>query len=258
MKKLFLTIYGVAATAMLATPAFAYSEHGEGGGGGVPDLVHGWDHLWFELMMDILVIGIIFAVAAIYMLFKYKAKSPDDVGDAPRLSTAQALGWLMIPAFIFMADDIFLAAKGWVLWNEYRNIPENSYEIKVTGSQWAWEFDYGDGVTSDVLNVPAEKPVVLRMTSDDVIHSFGLIDYRVTEDLMPGRVTYLWFLPHAGDKSMVTCREYCGTGHSAMFSDIVALSETDFSSWLASEKAQARNENENNETIQVASANIGQ
>ncbi|MBF0589105.1 MAG: hypothetical protein HQL53_08260 [Magnetococcales bacterium] len=211
----------------------------------LPDPAADWDHLWFEILVDLFVIGGIFAVAAAIMLIKYKAKSPDAVGNGPRLTKVQALAWAFIPATIFMADDFFLAAKGWTLWNTYRTVPENAMEIKVTGSMWNWEFEYPDGTTStyypdeateadkgDGLVVPVGRAVVLRMTSTDVIHSFGMANYRVKEDLMPGRITYIWFNPKEVKNSFVTCTEFCGTNHSRMYAPVKAIAPAKFKEWL--------------------------
>lgn len=194
-----------------------------------------WEHLWHELLIDLWVIGLLFGAVAIYFMFRYRAKKPNDEGKGPKLTTAQAVGWALIPAFVFLADDFYLAAKGWDLWNVYRRVPEGAIEVKVLGSQWSWEFDYGDGVTSDILYVPEGKAVVLRMTSDDVIHSFFLPRHRVKEDIVPGRITYLWFLPKPG-KTFATCTEYCGTGHSAMHSEVMSMPEKEFDAWLDGEK----------------------
>ena len=231
MKKFGAMLMGLAVM-ISASPAFAST----GSSKSIEDPAVGWDHLWHELMIDIFIIGILFGGILIVWLLKYKSSDMNTPGQGPTLSTAQSLAWGMIPVFIFMADDFFLAAKGWALWNTYRTVPENATEIKVNAYQWGWDFDYGDGVTTDVLNVPAEKPVVLRMTSEDVIHSFFLPKYRVKEDVMPGRTTYIWFLPHTGDKTLVTCTEFCGTAHAGMAQDVVAMSEKDYNAWLAGEK----------------------
>jgi len=204
----------------------------------IPDPAAEWDILWHEMMIDITIIGVLFGVVAIYWMYKYRTDDLDEVGNPPKLISAKALGWALIPAFIFAADDFYLAAKGWTVWSIYRKVPKDAYEIKVKAYQWGWEFDYGDGVTSDVMRVPEEKPVVLRMTSDDVIHSFFLPKYRVKEDVMPGRVTHLWFLPHKGDKTIVVCTEYCGIGHSTMPADVIAVPEKELADWIASEKAE--------------------
>lgn len=229
MKRLLSAILG--GTAWLASHAASADETP------IKDPAEGWDRLWNEVLVDLWIIGIIFGIAAAYMLWKYRAKSPEDRGGGPRLSMAQAWSWAMIPAFVFMADDFYLAAKGWTLWNIQRTVPENAMEVKVTGMRWSWEFEYPNGLTTEVLKVPAGRPIVLRMTSDDVIHSFSLPKYRVKEDLMPGRVTYLWFYPKEPTKTLVTCVEYCGLAHANMQADVIAVPEAEFNAWLAKEKA---------------------
>lgn len=218
-----------------AAVLFAASAHAQSapGPGDAPDTALGWDHLWNEVLIDLYVIGIIFGVAAIYMLIKYRATSPEQVGTAPKLSMANAIGWALIPAAIFMADDFYLAAKGWTLWEHQRNVPEDAMEVKVTGYQWYWEFEYEDGTVTEELKVPVGTPVVLRMTSEDVIHSFGLPNYRLTEDVMPGRITYIWFNPVREVETVVTCREFCGVSHSEMFTTVSAVPPAEFEAWLA-------------------------
>ncbi len=217
------------AVALTAVPALA-----SGGGGEIADPAHGWDVLWEHVLIDLFAIGAVFAVAAAYWLIKYKADSPTAVGTGPTLSRAQMFGWALIPAFIFMADDFYLAANGWTLWNTYRTVPKDALEVKVTASMWQWNFEYDNGATSDVLKVPAGRPVVLRMTSEDVVHSFFLPKHRVKEDVMPGRVTYLWFYPKEAGKTYVTCTEFCGAQHAEMSADVEELPAAEFNSWLAS------------------------
>lgn len=232
MKKFLSLIVGAGAVAAMAAPASA-AYTGE-------NPVVAWDHLWVEILVDITVIGAVLLIAAIIMLLKYRAKSPKDVGNGPKMTRAQSLAWALIPAAIFMADDFFLSAKGWTLWNLYRRVPENALEVKVTGYQWYWEFDYGDEVKTDSLTVPVGRPVVLRMTAQDVIHSFFMPAYRVKEDVMPGRVTYIWFVPTEAGKVISTCTEFCGTNHSNMFTTVEAVAEGEFNQWLESKKQQAR------------------
>jgi len=226
LNRILPALNGAAAALLFATPAFAAA-------GDIPDTRADWDELWHEVLIDITVIGVIFIAAAIYMLIRFKATSPDQVGTAKPLTTANAIGWALIPAAIFMADDLYLAAKGWTVWEHQRTVPENAMEVKVTGYQWYWEFEYENGTTTDELKVPVGTPVVLRMTSDDVIHSFGLPYYRLTEDVMPGRITYIWFNPNVAIETLVTCREFCGNSHSEMSTVVEAIAPAEFEKWLA-------------------------
>ncbi len=232
MKRNPAAFYGAALGLLLAMPASAQ-------GTDITDPAEGWDILWKELLIDITLIGVIFFAAAVYMLIKYKAKNPQDVGTAAKLTLGQAIAWALIPSAIFLADDFYLAAKGWSVWAVQRTPPENAMEIKVTGYQWYWEFEYENGVITEELKVPVGQPIVMRMTSEDVIHGFGLPHYRVTEDMMPGRVTYLWFNPKEPVETIVTCREFCGAAHSAMYTSVSAVPRDEFDAWLAREKAEA-------------------
>lgn len=209
-----------------------------GGGAEIADPAAGWDELWKHFLIDVTLIGGVFGAVALYWLFKYRADNINQVGTGPTITRAQMFGWALIPAFVFMADDFYLAANGWTLWNTYRTVPKDALEVKVTGSMWQWNFEYANGVNSDVLKVQAGRPVVLRMTSDDVAHAFFLPKYRVTEDLMPGRITYLWFYPKEAGKTYVTCVQFCGASHADMSADVEALPAEQFNNWLASAGAK--------------------
>jgi cytochrome c oxidase subunit 2 len=200
---------------------------------GIPNPAHAWNHAWNEILWDLWIIGGIFGVVAVWLLVKYRAKAPGAVGSALPLNLDKALAWSLVPAAIFMADDFLLAAKGWSLWNIQRNVPQGALEIKVTGNQWFFEYDYGNGVTDTDLKVPVGQPIVLRMTSNDVIHSFGLTEYRVKEDMMPGRITYLWFYPDKPLETDVVCVEFCGNSHSQMTNKVTAVDKATFDDWLA-------------------------
>jgi len=202
-----------------------------------------WDAMWNETMLDIIVIGVVYFAIALYFLIRYKSKSKDQIGESPRLTAQAIVGWVVIPCFLFLGDDLFLFAKGFDLHNHMREVPANAQTIKVTASMWNWNYDYGNGVDVDnELRVPVGKPVVLRMTSDDVVHSHYMNRYRVTEDVMPGRVTWQWFMPDKIGESVVTCREYCGEGHSGMYGKIIVMSQSDYDAWMTQALADARAE----------------
>ena len=197
-----------------------------------------FDELLHEVFWDITIIGVLLAAMAAYFLFVYRRRSPDEVGRLQKLSPQAAMGWLIIPVALFMADDIFLFAKGWELHKQYREVPKGAYEIKVTGAMWSWTYTYPNEVeTYGELKVPIGTPILLRMTSEDVVHSHFIQHFRLTEDLMPGRVTYMWFLPDKVGEYVVTCREYCGPGHSMMYGKVVVMAKSEFDAWLESEAA---------------------
>lgn len=199
----------------------------------------GWDKLWGEVIFDITIIGVVFALFIVYLLIRYRRRDPDDVGAQPKLSAVAAVGWTVIPIFVFMADDFYLAAKGWSLWNDYRDVPAERFEVKLESGMYSWNYTYPNGVeTINELRVAAGTPVLLRMTSRDVIHSHYIPDFRVMEDSMPGRVTYLWFNPKEAGEHLVTCREYCGIMHSYMVGKITVMEPAAFQAWYQQEEGK--------------------
>ncbi|MDH5509079.1 MAG: hypothetical protein OEZ32_01865 [Nitrospinota bacterium] len=244
--KAFSVMAGAVAMLAFAFPgeALALNDH-------TPE----WDKVWMHLLIDVGVIGAIFLVVSIYFLLSYTRKSEGEVGKLKQMSFGNSLAWALIPAFIFMADDFYLAAQGWNLWNSQRRVPEGAYEIQVTGRMWGWDFAYPNGAMSssdveydetglvtgidgDGLVVAQGTPVVLRMSSADVVHSFFIPDFRIKEDLMPGRITYLWFNPKDAGEHVYTCTEFCGLDHSRMYGKVKILPQPEFDAWLASKSEE--------------------
>jgi len=202
-----------------------------------------WDAMWSEVMWDITIIGVVYFAVALFFLFAYKRTGHDQVGKSPKLTAQAVIGWVVLPCMLFLGDDLFLFAKGVDLHNHMREVPANAQTVKITASMWNWNYDYGNGVDTDMeLRVPIGKPVVLRMTSDDVIHSHYMNRYRVTEDVMPGRVTWQWFMPDKLGKSVVTCREYCGANHSKMYGHIIVMTQANYDAWMTQALADAKAE----------------
>jgi len=198
----------------------------------INDPAAGWDQVWDIVIFDISIMGILFALLTVYFVVRYRRRDPDQVGSQPKLTAATAVGWALIPAFIFMADDFYLAAKGWKLWNDYRQVPAERMEIQLESGMYSWDYTYPNGVQAqNELRVPVGKPIMLRMTSRDVVHSHYIHKFRVKEDSMPGRVTYMWFYPKDVGEYIVSCNEYCGIMHSLMTGKVIAMPEDEFNQW---------------------------
>lgn len=203
----------------------------------IADPKEGWHELWQDLLIDITFIGVVFAAITLYFLVKYRRRHPDEEGSGSKLSVFAIFGWVLIPAFVFMADDIFLAAKNFTLWNEYRRVPAGAYVVEVEAYMWGWDFKYAEGVTAtNELRVAVGRPVKVRLNSRDVVHSFFIPDYKVKWDTMPGRETYLWFYPDKVGEHVITCAEYCGMLHSGMHGKLIVMPEDEFLKWLKDNK----------------------
>ena len=95
-----------------------------------------------------------------------------------------------------------------------------------------------DDVTiTNQLNLPTGRPVVIRLTSQDVIHSFSIVEMRVKQDAIPGFEIPVWFEPVEVGDFEINCSQLCGLGHYRMRGFVTIQSESDFNAWLAEELA---------------------
>lgn len=109
----------------------------------------------------------------------------------------------------------------------------NPLEIKVNGIQYAWVFTYPEsGVISGEIHVPIDRPVALNMTAGDVIHAFWLPEFRIKQDVIPGRETNLVFTPNKIGQYPVVCAELCGAYHGGMKTQLYVQSQSDYDQWI--------------------------
>ena len=116
-----------------------------------------------------------------------------------------------------------------------------SLVIDVTAFQWAFRFDYPNGVTTiDQLNLPGNTTVMFNVTSTDVMHNFYLVDFKVSIEAIPGRYNILWITtpPVSGNQTYnytIRCKELCGIGHTYMMATMTVMSQSAYDQWLANQ-----------------------
>jgi cytochrome c oxidase subunit II len=114
----------------------------------------------------------------------------------------------------------------------------NAVSVSIIGHQWWWEIEYEDAVpsqrvlTANELHIPVNRPVVLKVTSRDVIHSFWVPNLQGKRDLIPGYTTAIWLQADRSGIFRGQCAEFCGMQHAHMALDVVAEPESDFNAWL--------------------------
>ncbi|NJL10484.1 MAG: cytochrome c oxidase subunit II [Calothrix sp. SM1_7_51] len=107
-----------------------------------------------------------------------------------------------------------------------------SMQVSVMGMQYAFIFTYPEiGITSGELHVPIGKTVELNMTGTDVIHAFWVPEFRLKQDIIPGRETTYRFTPRKAGDYAVICAELCGPYHGAMRTSVVVESQAEFDNW---------------------------
>jgi cytochrome c oxidase subunit II len=90
-----------------------------------------------------------------------------------------------------------------------------------------------DIVGINQLNLPVNRPALIRLSTKDVIHSFGLVEMRVKQDAVPGLEIPVWFIPDRVGDYEIACSQLCGLGHFRMKGFVSIQSEGDFRNWLA-------------------------
>jgi cytochrome c oxidase subunit II len=176
---------------------------------------------------------LIFA-AVTFFAIKYRQKPG---GRATQIEGSYALEatWTLIPFGIFMVMFVWGAS---VYMNEAQP-PKNSMDVFVVAKQWMWHLQHPEGVREiNQLHVPVGRDVRLTMISQDVIHSFYVPDFRVKQDVLPGRYTTIWFHAIKTGTFHLFCAEYCGTNHSAMIGQIIVMDPAEYTQWLSSGGAE--------------------
>lgn len=85
------------------------------------------------------------------------------------------------------------------------------------------------------IHVPINKPVIIYVSSKDVIHSLKIISMRVCQDAIPGLRIPVWFTPTQAGRYQINCAQLCGPGHSAMTGGYLTVDiEADYEKWLRS------------------------
>jgi cytochrome c oxidase subunit II len=106
-------------------------------------------------------------------------------------------------------------------------------EINVNGIQYAWIFTYPEtGIVTGELHIPVDRPVRLKMTGGDVLHAFWLPEFRIKQDVIPGRESLLTFTPTRVGQYPVVCAELCGAYHGGMKTTLTVHAADDYQKWI--------------------------
>jgi cytochrome c oxidase subunit 2 len=198
----------------------------------------------FHLIMWIT--GVIFVlVEVIFLVFLWKYRHREGrVAKYTHGNNRLEVIWTIIPALIC----VMLALLSRRIWDHIKeNMPHDALEIQVTGEQFAWNFRYpgpdgkfdtpDDVVSLNQMHFPVGKPVVVTLTSKDVIHSFFLPEFRVKQDAVPGMHTRIWFEGNKVGHWEIACAELCGLGHYRMKGFVTVDTPDDYAKWLADQAA---------------------
>jgi cytochrome c oxidase subunit II len=187
----------------------------------------------FTVAIFLLVEGLLVA-----FIWKYRRRKRPRFEDGAPIhgATRLELAWTAGPVIVLFIIAVFVFAE----LPGIKNIPtatagQEQLEIKVTGQQFYWSYQYPNGVVAvDTMRAPAGVPVKLDVTSpdSDVIHSWWIPALGGKIDAIPGRTNYTWFQADEPGTYKGQCAELCGLQHAHMLASVEVMPQADFSAWL--------------------------
>ena len=235
---------------------------------------------WIDDMfwLTMVILGIVFAITQVLLFwYSYKYQHRDDKRAYffPHNNRLEVF-WTVIPAIV-MALLVF---RGWKTWTTITNpAPKDAVVVEVVGKQFNWiirypgkdnklgkakytlidgsnelGLDFTDKASMDdfivnEIHIPKGKPVLFKIRSRDVTHSFYIPHFRAQMHAVPGMPTKFWLVPTKSTADManevgktdfkyeLVCNQVCGRGHFAMRAVIVVDEPEDYDAWLGKQKS---------------------
>jgi cytochrome c oxidase subunit 2 len=236
---------------------------------------------WIHIFMLVLFVG--WGAFFTYALIRFRrSRNPvaNYTGVKSHASSYLEGGVLVVEMVLLFAFSIPLWAA-----RVDRVPPENeALVVHVTAEQFAWNVRYAgpdgafgrtdiklidvqnnplgldrsdaagkdDVTTLNQLYLPANKPIIVKLRSKDVIHSFGVPEFRVKQDAIPGLTIPIWFVPNVTTAEMrsrtgnsefqyeIACAQLCGLGHYRMRGFVTVLSPEEFQKWMDDEQTKLK------------------
>jgi cytochrome c oxidase subunit 2 len=228
------------------------------------------DHVMTLVHLLMLVLFVGWGTYFLFVLFRFRrARHPraNPDGAQGRFALATEIG-------VVIAEAVLLVIFALPLWFERTSAQptaEGALVIRVVAEQFAWNVHYpgADGrfgetklslvsptnsigldrqspfgkddiVLQNQMHLPVNRPVIVQLSSKDVIHSFGVPAMRVKQDANPGLSTPVWFTPTMTGQFDIACSQLCGLGHYRMVGVMMVESDEAFRKFLADEASALR------------------
>lgn len=221
---------------------------------------------WTHYFMAALFVG--WGVFFLYCLWRFRARH----GHGASCVVIKARTAKVSEVLVVVVEAVLLIWFSMPAWAAYKSNPpapqDNPLEVQVVAQQFAWNIHYpgpdgkfgarkphlvkedtnpigldkdndpdakDDVVSVNILHMPKDRPIIARLTSKDVIHSFGIAVLRVKQDIIPGMSIPIWFTATEGGEYDIACAQLCGLGHYRMRGTAkIYESATEFEAWYAS------------------------
>jgi cytochrome c oxidase subunit 2 len=244
--------------------------------GGQIDGMIGWVHIF----MLVLFVG--WTSFFLYCVIRFRQSrhpTANYTGVKSHATNYLEVGVAVVEAVLLVGFAIPL----WAARVDQRPPDSEALVVQVTGEQFAWNIHYAgpdgkfgrtdiklidlqtnplgvdrsdpdakdDVTTLNQLYLPVNKPIVVKLKSKDVIHSFGVPEFRVKQDAIPGLTIPIWFVPNVTTAEMraktgkpefqyeIACAQLCGLGHARMRGFVTVQTAEEFQKWLDEKSKEA-------------------
>ena len=228
------------------------------------------DHMTILVHWLMLVLFIGWGFFFLFVLFRFRK------GANPRASYTGAHGKFAKStevgvAVIEIGLLVFYAIPAWATRVKAFPAESQAVVVKVVAEQFAWNVQYpgpdgkfgrtdiklvsadnplgldrsdpnakDDITTINQLNLPVDQPVLVHLSSKDVIHSFGLYEMRVKQDAIPGMTIPVWFIPNRIGEYEIACSQLCGLGLFRMRGFVTIQSAADYKKWYDDQEKELK------------------
>ena len=219
-------------------------------------------------LMLIMFVG--WGVFFVFVLFRFRSSAHPKAsytGAKGKISKGTEVAVAMVEVLLL----VFYAIPAWAKRVKAFPAENEAVVVRVVGEQFAWNVQYpgpdgkfgrtdiklvgadnplgldrtdpaakDDITTINQLNLPVDRPVLVHLSSKDVIHSFGLFEMRVKQDAIPGMTIPVWFIPNRVGEYEITCSQLCGLGHFRMRGFLNIQSDADYRKWFDDQEKELR------------------
>lgn len=225
-------------------------------------LASNWGYMDTTINITFWITGVVYIAILLfvaYCVFRFRHRKGIRAAYEPENNKLEL--WLTIGTAVAVAA---MLTPGLIVWYDFVTVPKDATNVEVVGQQWSWNYRLPgkDGVLgksdtrnvssdnplgidsndpsalddivieADALHLPVGKPVKMLLRSLDVLHDFYVPQFRAKMDIIPGSVTYFWFIPTRTGTYEVLCAELCGVGHHTMRGTVIVDDESAYQVWL--------------------------
>lgn len=197
--------------------------------------------LYDVLLIASVPIFVIVETVVVFCVWKFRMRPGEEMKDGPPIhgNTRLEVVWTVIPALLMFG----LAGYAYTVLRANEATKRDAMTVQVTARQFAFQFTYpkqdGKTVVSPILYLPKGRPVVFKLHSLDVVHSFFVPNFAEKLDAVPGITTTLRVTPNQIGTFPAECTELCGPGHSFMRAQVRVVSPSAFQTWLSKQPKNA-------------------